>query len=156
MIRYVIDSSSLNELEVRYPNRIGVFKPIYTKISEMFESGELFSVREVFEELRDSQEYWSDFEECFKELTEKESENMADILYSKDFEVFVKWGMEENDGNWADPQLIACAMEDSNITVVTEEKSRNNPQRKIPYVCEVKGIRCIDILGFLEEINIVL
>ena len=55
MTKYVIDASSLNELQFKYPNNILVFEPIYNKLDEMFENGELFSVREVFEELRDSQ-----------------------------------------------------------------------------------------------------
>lgn len=69
-------------------------------------------------------------------------------------EGFVTHGLEENDSYWADPHLIACAMEDSNIVIVSEESSRNYPQRKIPYVCEQKGIRCIKVLEFLDEINI--
>ena len=46
----------------------------------MFEDEELFSVREAFEELRDSQDYWADYEECFRELTEQESDNVAKIF----------------------------------------------------------------------------
>ena len=120
----------------------------------MFEEGDLFSVREVYEELRDSQEYWQDYEECFRELTEKESENITEILGSQEFSVFVRWGLQENDGHWADPHLVACAMEDSNLVIISEESSRNNPQRKIPYVCNKKGIRCIKVLEFLREIEI--
>ncbi len=58
MIKYIIDSSSLDELEIRYPINIPVFEPIYHKLNQMFEDEELFSVREAFEELRDSQDYW--------------------------------------------------------------------------------------------------
>ena len=154
MTKYVIDSSSLNELEIRYPINIPVFDPIYNKLNQMFEDGELFSVREAFEELKDSQEYWEDYEECFRELTEKESENVTKILGSEEFSVFVYWGMKENDGYWADPHLIACAMEDPEIAIVSEESSRNTPQRRIPYVCGELGIRCIKVLEFLDEINI--
>lgn len=154
MTRYIIDSSSLNELEDRYPADISVFEPIYFKLNRMFEEGDLFSVREVYEELRDSQEYWQDYEECFRELTEKESENVTEILGSQEFSVFVRWGLQENDGHWADPHLVACAMEDSNLVIISEESSRNNSQRKIPYVCNKKGIRCIKVLEFLREIEI--
>lgn len=154
MTKYIIDSSSLDELEIRYPIDIPVFEPIYTKLNQMFEEEDLFSVREAFEELKDSQDYWGDYEECFRELTEQESENVNKILGDSEFSVFVTHGMEENDGYWADPHLIACAMEDSEITIISEESSRNHPQRKIPYVCEQKGIRCIKVLEFLDEINI--
>ena len=40
--------------------------------------------------LRDSQEYWQDYEEFFRELTEKESENVTEILGSQEFSVFVR------------------------------------------------------------------
>ncbi|WP_298501074.1 DUF4411 family protein [uncultured Methanobrevibacter sp.] len=154
MVKYVIDASSLIELEVRYPIDIPIFQPIYHKLNQMFECGELFSVREAFEELKDSQSYWDDYEEYFRELTDKESGNVAELLNSEEFSVFISHGMNENDGYWADPHLIACAMADSDITVVSEESSRNHPQRSMPFVCEQLGVRCIKVLQFLDEINI--
>ena len=66
----------------------------------------------------------------------------------------IRWGLEENDGHWADPYLVACAMEDSNLIIISEESSRKKPERKIPYVCNEKGIRCIKVLEFLREIEI--
>ncbi len=137
MTKYVIDSSSLIQLENQYPKDIEVFSPLYEKIHQMFENGELFSVKEVFEELRDSQELWMDYKEYFRELTDKEFENVGEIMGCDDFEVFVQWGMSENDGFWADPHLIACAMEDSEITIISEESSINNPKEKF-LMCAVK------------------
>ena len=154
MMKYVIDSSSLNELEIRYPIDISIFEPIYTKLNQMFEEGDLFSVMEVFEELKDSKDYWGDYEECFRELTDEESENVNKLLNNPDFSVFVSNGMNKNNGYWADPHLIACAMSDSSVVVISEESSRNSPQSKIPYVCGELGIRCIKVLEFLDEINI--
>ena len=155
MTKYVIDSCSLNELEYRYPNHITVFEPIYKKLNQMFEDGELFSVREVFEELKNSQDYWEDYEECFRELTESESEKVSELLGDPEFSVFISHGMNNNDGFWADPHLIACAMEDPEVVIVSQESLRREPQRKIPYVCEQKGIRCIKVLEFLDEIDII-
>ena len=51
MVKYIIDAYSLNDLQDIYPKEIPVFEPIYSKIYEMFENGDLFSVREVYEEL---------------------------------------------------------------------------------------------------------
>ena len=154
MAKYIIDASSLNELQFKYPNHIPIFEPIYKKLDEMFEDEELFSIREVFEELRDSQEYWEDYEECFRELTENEFDKMSELLKEKEFSVFISHGINNNDGYWADPQLIACAMVDSDVVIVTQESLRKNPQRKIPYICKKKGIRCIKLIEFLDEINI--
>ena len=41
MIKYIIDSSSLDELEDRYPKDISVFEPIYIKLNQMFENEEV-------------------------------------------------------------------------------------------------------------------
>lgn len=153
MTKYVIDASSLNELQDRYPKNVSYFKPIYDKVYEMFENGDLFSVREVYEELKDSKDFWADYKSYFRELTEKESENVSEILCSKEFEVFVEKGMYSNGDYWADPHLIACAMEDSEIVVITQESRKNKPEGKIPYVCRKKGIRSINLLEFIDEIK---
>ena len=86
---------------------------------------------------------------CFRKL----SKNLPKILYDKQFETFVKWGMRESKKHWADPQLIACAMENKDIIIISQESSNNNPQRKIPYVCNKKGIKCIKLIEFLREIE---
>lgn len=153
MTKYVIDASSLNDLQDKYPKDIPIFEPIYNKVYMMFERGELFSVREVYEELKDSQEFWEDYKDYFRELTENESENVSDILCSEEFEVFVVKGMNENAGYWADPHLIACAMEDSEIVVVTQESRTNKPEGKIPFVCRKLNIRSINLLEFIKEIS---
>ena len=153
MSKYIFDSCSLIELCERYPYEI--FPDIYDGIIfKMFETGELFSVTEAYEELRDSQEFWQDYKDYFRDLTIEESKNLDEILSSEEFEVFRNWGMKENDGHWADPYLVACAMGDSEIVVVSEESSLKNPQRKIPYVCNKKGIRCIKLLEFFKEMNL--
>ena len=153
MTRYIIDASSLNDLQDNYPNDIPIFEPIYNKVFEMFDNGELFSVKEVYEELKDSQEFWQDYKHCFRELTENETKNVSDILCSEEFKVFVEKGMNGNGDNWADPHLIACAMEDYDIVVITQESRTNKPEGKIPYVCGKKGIRSINLLEFIKEIN---
>ena len=43
-------------------------------------------------------------------------------------------------------------MEDSEIVVVTQESRKNRPEGKIPYVCNKKGIKSINLLEFIEEI----
>lgn len=153
MTKYVIDASSLNDLQDNYPIDVPFFEPIYNKVFEMFDNGDLFSLREVYEELKDSQNFWEDYKSCFRELTENESKNVPDILCSEEFKVFVEKGMNANGDYWADPYLIACAMEDSEIVVITQESRSNKPEGKIPYVCRKKGIRSINLLEFIKEID---
>lgn len=119
----------------------------------MFKNGTIFSINEVFNELKDSQEFWKEYKHYFRNLTRKESANVGEIFESEDFEVFIDQGLRERTQFWADPQLIACAMEDSEIIVVTEESSNHHPERKLPFVCGKMGISCIKLLELLRQIN---
>ncbi len=119
---------------------------------KLFEEGNLFSVRAVYEELEDSQELWKDHKSYFRELTFEETEAVGRILDDSRFEVFKNHGKSE--GPWADPHLIACAMVDELVIVVTEENLNRTPQRKIAYVCKELGIRCINFVEFLREVEV--
>ena len=77
---------------------------------------------------------------------------MTKILEDSRFEVFKNNGKKE--GPWADPHLIACAMVDNLVVVVTEENLNRRPQRKIAYVCKELGIPCINFVEFLREANV--
>ena len=55
--------------------------------------------------------------------------------------------MNESNACWADPHLIACAMEDSEIVVITQE---NRPESKIPHVCQKLNIKCINLFEFIK------
>jgi hypothetical protein len=153
MRKYLIDSSSFIELEDRYPPDISFFKPIYEKIDQMFKDGKIFSINEVFKELEDSKDFWKEYKGYFRVLTRKESENVSEIFESEDFEAFINWGLKGRNKIWADPQLVACAMEDSDIVVVSEESSIHTPERKLPFVCDKKGIPYIKLLDLLRKIN---
>lgn len=118
----------------------------------LFDNGNLFSLKEVYEELEDSQDLWQDYKQHFRELTVEESDAMAALLQDSRFEVFKKHGKRED--NWADPYLIACAMVNNMVVVVSEENLNRNPQRKIAYVCKELGIECINLIDFLREVEI--
>lgn len=132
MSKYLIDTSSFIELERRYPSDISFFKPIHQMVGQMFKNGEIFPINEVFKELEDSQELWEDYKSYFRNLTRKESENVSEILQSDEFNVFIEWGLKGESRFWADPQLVACAMEDCEIIIVSEESSIHTPERKLP------------------------
>ena len=53
---------------------------------------------------------------------------------------------------WADAYLIAIGKID-NVTVVTGERSKKHPARKIPYVCNQLGIKCMDLDEFMIHNN---
>lgn len=150
MKRYVMDSSSLMHFEDRFPKDI--LPSLWEEVYRLFEEGTVFSLKAVYDELEDSQELWRDYKKCFRELTVEESQAVTRILEDSRFEVFRKHG--KNEGHWADPHLIACAMVDELVVVVTEENLNRNPQRKIAYVCKELGIPCITLVEFLREVNI--
>ena len=150
MKRYVIDSSSLMKFEDQFPKDI--LPSLWDEIYKLFEEGRVFSVREVYEELEDSKELWSYYKNYFRELTAKETQAMGKLLTDARFKVFKKhW---KNDGCWADPYLITCAMVNELVIVVTEENLNRNPQRKIAYVCKELGIPCINLIDFLREVEV--
>lgn len=55
MKRYVIDSSSLMKFEDQFPKDI--LPSLWDEVYKLFEEGKAFSVRAVYEELEDSQQY---------------------------------------------------------------------------------------------------
>jgi len=52
--------------------------------------------------------------------------------------------------NGADPFVIATAQV-MGLTVVTEEKGGTDAKPKMPSVCQVLGVPCIDVLSFLRD-----
>jgi hypothetical protein len=50
----------------------------------------------------------------------------------------------------ADPFVIALA-EERSLTVITEEGRGGARKPQIPFVCESRGVKCINLLGLLEE-----
>jgi hypothetical protein len=49
----------------------------------------------------------------------------------------------------ADPFVIALAQE-RGLTVITEEGRGGVKKPQIPFVCEAKGVTCINLLGLLD------
>lgn len=152
MKKFVIDTSSLIDLEKYYPYT--VFPSLWNFLFEMFDEGKLFSVNEAYDELKDSQEIWENYKNCFRDLTDEETQYLYEIMTSDKFEPFRKRGFEKtNGGPWADPYLVACGIVDKNVTVVSQESSRKHPQSVIPYVCGEYNVSCIKFLDFLIENN---
>ena len=65
---FIIDSSTLMALDTMYPRNI--FVSLWDLIYKMFDDGSMFSVNEVFQELKDSQKYWLDYENSFRKISD--------------------------------------------------------------------------------------
>ena len=151
---YVIDSSSLIELNRRYP--IDVFPTLWKNVETLIEKGFLISHKEVLKEISimdDALNKWAKKQKkFFKELDEKQMEIVRQILNK-----YPSLAKSDNETAAADPFVIALAVEmgsDPQKTlfqtvkgriIVTEEKLRGN-KVKIPFVCKDYSIECIDII----------
>ena len=151
---YVIDSSSLIELNMRYP--LDVFPTLWRNVETLIDRGLLISHKEVLKEVSimdDSLKKWAKKQKkLFKELDEKQMEIVKEIL--KKYPTLAK---SDNETAAADPFIIALAVELGNDPqktlsqtlkghiIVTEEKLRGN-KIKIPFVCKDYNIECINII----------
>lgn len=151
---YVIDSSSLIELNRRYP--IDVFPTLWKNVEKLIGKGFLISHKEVLKEISimdDSLNKWAKQQKkFFKELDEKQMEIVRQILAK-----YPSLAKSDNETAAADPFVIALAVEmgsNSQQTlfqtvkgriIVTEEKLRGN-KIKIPFVCKDYNIECINII----------
>lgn len=151
---YVIDSSSLIELNRCYP--IDVFPTLWKNVEKLIEKGFLISHKEVLKEISimdDSLKKWAKKQKkFFKELDEKQMEIVRQILVK-----YPSLAKSDNETATADPFVIALAVEmGSNKQqtlfntvkgriIVTEEKLRGN-KVKIPFVCKDYNIECINII----------
>ncbi len=151
---YVIDTSSLIELNRRYP--IDVFPTLWKNVEELIEKGLLISHKEVLKEIsyRDDalKEWAKSHKKLFRDLTPKQIEIIKEIL--KKYPSLAK---SNNEKAAADPFVIAMAVELKNDPqgiliptakeriIVTEERLRGNRIR-IPFVSQGYGIECINII----------
>lgn len=149
---YVIDSSSLIELNRRYP--IDVFPGPWDGIEDLIRRGLLVSHKEVLKEISvmdDSLKKWSMRQKnFFKEVDEKQMGIVREIL-----EKYPSLAKSDSETAAADPFVIALAVETSpqktllqtakGKIIVTEERLRGN-KVKIPFVCKDYKIECITII----------
>uniref|UniRef100_UPI000B78687D DUF4411 family protein n=1 Tax=Edaphosphingomonas laterariae TaxID=861865 RepID=UPI000B78687D len=138
-VPYIIDTDALVHISDR-PNGAAV----YSTLLDMVERAELFTVEQVFDELR----RWPDVQSLFQPLKKvmcveqyipEVIGHVGFISESFDF-LFDLSGSKNPDP--ADPWLIGCAKH-YGYTLVTDE--RRTSTKKIPFVCRQQGVnvRCM-------------
>jgi len=166
---YIIDSSSLIELQRRYPSDI--FPSVWEHIHELAFAGRLIAPIEVKKELLEGYDIllqWvTDHDFVFKEFDDDLIVKTQEVLGQ-----FPRIADSESDKLYhADPFVVSLALamkkqpQQTLITykiwVVTNEKGKlsGNPNlhpnnmKKIPDVCAHLGIDCIDHFGMFREEN---
>ena len=152
---YIIDTSSLIELNRRYP--IDVFPTLWEKVEKLIRKGQFISHTEVLKEISrrdDALTRWAKKQKkLFRETDGKQALIVKEIL--KKYPSLIK---SEEEQSGADPFIIALAVglaDDTQMTlqpvvkskiIVTEEKLRGNRVR-IPFVSKDYSIECIDIIA---------
>ena len=148
---YVFDSNIFINIQRRHPKDI--FGSLWHKLGELIDQGIIVSSIEVFDEISvgdDSLVEWVKGKKtAFMQSNENVQRVVRDILTKHD-----KLVVGGKKTNGADPFVIALAKVNS-YTVVTEEtKNGNINAPKIPDVCESCGVRYINFVGFLREMDI--
>lgn len=149
---YYIDTSSIGELNDKYPPKI--FKnTIWADIANLIDEERLFSCNDVFKELQNKTgkhnhlvHTWSKHKHIFHELGAEEFSVIREIVdeFPKAIPETSKHGVH------ADTSLIAFC-KTHNATVITEENGKG--MDKIPFLCYKKGVKWVNILGLMEKEN---
>lgn len=148
MKRNVFDSNIFINLERRQP--IDIFPSLWGKIGELMEQGTIISSQEVYDELligSDDLGKWAENrKESFFQSSVPVQQKVREILAT--YRGLVEGGKKKNS---ADPFVIALA-DIEHCTVVTEEvRTRNLKSPKIPDVCDIFSIECVDFVTFARE-----
>jgi Domain of unknown function (DUF4411) len=147
---YVFDTSSFRVLRNYYP---GTFPSFWLLFDAFVKDGEVISVREVRNELRQQlgdgwlNDWINEHRELFPIPGQQETAFVSEIFAVPHFQFLISQQQRLKGNPVADPFVIAAARVNQ-ATVVTEEVFKPNAA-KIPNVCEHFHIECIDLEKFL-------
>jgi|SRR5687767_11210776 len=139
-MRYCVDTSGwLDGWQRNYPP--DVFPTLWRRVEIVIESGDIFSSEEVYVELQKKDDEIHDWMKARKEMLVPLTESIQTLA-------------SELLSEFPDPFVIATAI-DKNATVVTGEPITGNLSKpRIPDVCNVRGVRCINFLQMIRELEL--
>jgi Domain of unknown function (DUF4411) len=148
---YCMDSSSLIHATKRaYPPRR--FPRLWAQIDELINVSRLVTSIEVYRELEKKDDdvfAWAKErrETLCREIDDPVQTELVCLMRAYPRLVDTKKGK-----SGGDPFVIALALAvDPHLVVVSEEKGGSENSPKIPFVCARENLRCIDLLGLIEE-----
>ncbi len=149
---YCVDTSGwLDGWQRHYPP--DVFPTLWTKIDGLITAGEIISSEEVYFELQRKGDDLHDWIKARKQmlvpLDEEIQIRATELLAEYPRLVDTLRGRSK-----ADPFVIATAMERNAVVVTGEVISGNLDKPRIPDVCQVKSIRCINFLQMIRELKL--
>ena len=148
MAKYVFDANIFINLQRRQP--IDIYPSLWNKLGELMTSGIIVSSQEVYDEITiggDDLEKWA--------KSRKDSFLPSDVAIQtivrtilQNHRGLVEGGKKKNS---ADPFVIALAKEKQCTLVTEENRNGNKDTPKIPDICDVYGIKCINFVDFSRE-----
>jgi hypothetical protein len=151
MLKYVFDTNVFITLQRIQP--IDLYPSVWEKISELMEEGYVISSHEVFDEITvgdDELVLWVKTREKYFVLSSEDiQQEVREIL--KSHRELVEGGKKKNS---ADPFVIAVAKQCGGKVVTTETLAGKDQPPKIPNVCSVMQIACIDFVSFQREMKL--
>ena len=149
---YSIDASALiHGWHRAYPP--GNFPPVWEKLGQLIANGHLLMCEDALIELerKDDDLYkWCKGRPGLVVEVDDAIQNKMTYLMG----TYPKLVDTAKNKSGADPFVIALAMaHNPTLTVITEEKGGTQQKPKIPYVCNQEGIRQIDLLQLIRDLN---
>lgn len=150
---FCLDTSALIEpWHRRYP--IDVLPTFWKKIDAWAQEERIIAPEEVLVDIRkvdDDLHKWAKARESlFKPPTVEVQQAVKEILRA-----FPRLVDTARGRSFADPWVVAQAQTMSAV-VVTEEQRATGKSPKIPNVCDSLNIECINVLGLIREMGLVL
>ena len=149
---YVFDTSSFIVLSHYYNDQ---FPSLWEKINNKTKSGEIISVKEVFNEIEsygpetELKKWVRENKKIFQPMTKEESQTVSEIFdkHSR-FKNMIDKKSRMQGRPVADPFIVAKAIYIKG-SVVSEETFQKNGV-KIPNLCQVKNIPCFKLKEFMK------
>jgi hypothetical protein len=144
---YCIDTSALIAAwSERYP--IKRIPPFWARMDDLVQSGRMVAPEEVRREVQKKSDGLYDWINARKSMFIELEETIQ--VRAKELLSEFPWLLKNVPGKSpADPFVIALAQE-RRLTVITEEGRGGERKPQIPFVCDSKGVQCINLLGLLD------
>ncbi|HYG24679.1 MAG TPA: DUF4411 family protein [Verrucomicrobiae bacterium] len=149
---YCVDTSGwLDGWQRHYPP--DVFPTLWAKIDALIASGEIISSEEVYLELERKSDDLQDWIKARKQMLVALDEpiQLRAVALLSEYPRLVDTLRGRSK---ADPFVIATAIERNAVVVPGEIISGNLEKPRVPDVCQVKAIRCINFLQMIRELKL--
>jgi hypothetical protein len=143
-------SSLLHAAKRAYPQRR--FPRLWTAIDNLISGGRLVMSIEAYRELEKKDDEVFDWAKGRKDILCREIDEAVQAEVIRLMGKYPRLVDTKKGKSGADPFVMAHALAaDPRLVVVSEERGGSENSPKIPSVCALEGLRCIDLLRLIEE-----